>query len=1256
MQRAVDLPGTDPDALDVGSAAAYWLPDYLDDSAWREHAPFLFWLIQHHHPQSFVELGVGTGYSYFAACQAVQRLGLTTNCYAVDWWKGDEHAGFVGPEVFERFKAYHDSRYAGFSQILRSTFDEALPYFVDGSVDLLHIDGRHFYDDVRHDFESWRPKLSNRAIVLFHDTNVRERDFGVFRFWAELAPNFPHFEFLHGNGLGVLGVGRDLPERVSSLFRAYPERAGVLRAIYARLGGSLTERRELERLKQEILDKERRFEEERHAFALKLGELDEESKSIGAERLEWRRRATQQEQKLAIANAKLRDLKQEAALQQTEQVQLQAALSRREGELETLNQSYAVRLARRYVWRVSHRLPLGKALRRLRGERKAEPELRGHIETDLSPRYVGNGLALVLCGWCYSTGARIRRLTILADGVAYKVPKHSLPRADVWQTYAHELEQPGNALCSGFKALLPLAGSSEMRRTKLVLGAELTDGRRLQLDAGEVSLLPGQRRSPVKVTWPSEGAKVAIVMATWEPPRALFAEQIESLRAQTHRNFVVIISDDGSAPEQRAAIKQVIGNDPRFVLLCNETRLGFYGNFERCLEHVPADAEFVALCDQDDRWASDKLETLLGAMRPGVMLAYSDMVIVAEDGHEICPSFSRLRPDNSEDFAALLVANTITGAASLFRAELLTSALPFPERLGHGYHDHWLGLVARTKGSVAFVERPLHFYVQHGDNVIGHVGALKPARSCEALRRALTNSGEATGFLERLKDAESTADFILHKAVLATTLLLREPKAVPATKRVLERFRHAAESLPILVGEAFRAKILGRQSLKTESQMLCAEVSSRIVRGITLLRRRQLAHALGVQDLRAPSRRNLVLGGESSITWIMRNLSPLRLAPSPRAPRRVNLLLQMIDFRYVFGGYLAMFNLALRLKRDGMLVRIVLLERGTLDLKAWRKESERYGELKSLFDEIEIVQRYDRDIPLDVSPDDAFVATSCWSAHVAHHAVRELKRERFVFLVQEYEPVFVPMNTINALFRQAYDLPHFAVFSTDLLRGYFEAEQIGLFATSDGASRSVTFRNAIHHSKVTAESLARSSRRLLFYARPEEHAARNLFELGTMALAELVSEGDFDVSRWSFHGLGSIDTLLRIDLGRGVELKLLPRLSLQEYQAVLPTFDVGLSLMLTPHPSLVPLEMAAAGMKTVTNVFANKTAERLLSISSNLVPVAPTVHDIKSGLRRAMTETDDIDGRVRGAEIEWPGNWEEAFDESVMSKLRAFLA
>jgi hypothetical protein len=216
----------------------FWTPERQVQSAWSEHVPFAFWLVDVLRPATVVELGTHAGVSYSGLCQAVKTLGLQTRCYAVDTWTGDEHAGFYGEGLYQEFADFHDSRYGAFSRLIRSTFDEALPHFEDGSIDLLHIDGLHTYEAVRHDFLSWLPKLAPRAVVLFHDTNVRERNFGVFRLWEAVSAGKQHFNFLHGHGLGVLGNGNEHPAPLSSLFDTTSDhrRVGAVRAIFAHLG------------------------------------------------------------------------------------------------------------------------------------------------------------------------------------------------------------------------------------------------------------------------------------------------------------------------------------------------------------------------------------------------------------------------------------------------------------------------------------------------------------------------------------------------------------------------------------------------------------------------------------------------------------------------------------------------------------------------------------------------------------------------------------------------------------------------------------------------------------------------------------------------------------------------------------------------------------------------------------------------------------------------------------------------------------
>jgi hypothetical protein len=222
------------------SPVSYREPELTRPSGWTEHAPFAFWLVEAMRPQSIVELGVHNGFSYFVLCQAVRALALDATCFGIDHWTGDHHAGFYGDDVHDAV-CRHNRRYDGFSRLIRAEFSDARAQFADGSIDLLHIDGFHSYEAVRQDFESWLPKLSDRGVILFHDIAEYGRGFGVHRLWSELREQYPHFEFAHGHGLGVLGTGQNLAGPVNALFEATldPASADAIRTVYRRLGASL---------------------------------------------------------------------------------------------------------------------------------------------------------------------------------------------------------------------------------------------------------------------------------------------------------------------------------------------------------------------------------------------------------------------------------------------------------------------------------------------------------------------------------------------------------------------------------------------------------------------------------------------------------------------------------------------------------------------------------------------------------------------------------------------------------------------------------------------------------------------------------------------------------------------------------------------------------------------------------------------------------------------------------------------------------
>lgn len=214
-------------------------PLWLEETAWAEHIPFAMFLVAALRPRVVVELGAYRGVSYCAFCQAVKSLKTETKCYAVDTWQGDAHAGLLEENVLTKLEAHHNPLYADFSRLVQSTFDEALMHFAENSIDLLHIDGFHTYEAVKYDFQTWLPKISERGIVLFHDTNVWEHDFGVWKFWAESKEKYPHFEFLHGHGLGILSVGTEIPNELKFLFETRETEAKLVRTFFYQLGSRI---------------------------------------------------------------------------------------------------------------------------------------------------------------------------------------------------------------------------------------------------------------------------------------------------------------------------------------------------------------------------------------------------------------------------------------------------------------------------------------------------------------------------------------------------------------------------------------------------------------------------------------------------------------------------------------------------------------------------------------------------------------------------------------------------------------------------------------------------------------------------------------------------------------------------------------------------------------------------------------------------------------------------------------------------------
>jgi hypothetical protein len=880
----------------------------------------------------------------------------------------------------------------------------------------------------------------------------------------------------------------------------------------------------------------------------------------------------------------------------------------------------------------------------------ADPSL--HVQLDISlpdELAVGTGTALFVAGTCFTPDAEVDELELVVDGAAQPVTAHGMPRLDTLRA----LDVPASYR-SGFWGLARVAPRPGADACELTLRARLADGRTATAALGRLTLAVPP--APLKIAPPAPGAGpvVAICMATYEPPAELVRAQLDSIRAQTHTNWVCVVSDDCSSPARFAALRDLIGDDPRFVVSRSDRRLGFYRNFERALSLAPAGADYVALADQDDVWHADKLTTLLAELGDA-RLVYSDARIIGPGGDVISATYWDRRENNHDDLLSVLVANSVTGAASLFPRELLRDALPFPPAQFAHFHDHWLALVALGLGEIRFVDRPLYDYVQHGDATLGHAGANRMVSLRERLGGLRGDPRERVRKW-RMHYFVDASRLLQETAILRARLGERMP---PARRRALDRFERADASAGALARLALRG---ARDLVRARPETLGAEWMLAYAFGwrrlVALTAGAGPEARLRLDAVPPPAldpRPGLHAPAEPALRVLGEKVAPLRLAVRDDAPARVNLLIPTIDLAHFFGGYIAKANLALRLARRGIRVRLVTVDPvGTLP-RSWRQDLEAYAGLAGLFDHVEVA--FGRESAgLDVSRSDSWIATTWWTAHVAHAAASELGLDRVAYLIQEYEPFTFPMGSYAALAAGSYDIPHFAVFSTELLRDYFRRHGIGVYraGAAAGDAASASFQNAITaiEPPSAAELAGRRTRRLLFYARPEPHAARNMYEVGILGLSRAVQRGG--LAGFTLHGIGTVRGARRVDLG-GAALELLPRSSQATYGALLREHDVGLALMYTPHPSLVPIEMASAGMLTVTNAFENKTPEAMAAISPNLITAEPAIDAIAAALLHAAAGAGDAERRLHGSRVAWSRDWDTSFDAALLDRLAGFL-
>lgn len=212
---------------------------------------------------------------------------------------------------------------------------------------------------------------------------------------------------------------------------------------------------------------------------------------------------------------------------------------------------------------------------------------------------------------------------------------------------------------------------------------------------------------------------IYIILSTYNGAKYL-AEQLDSLITQDYHPFKILIRDDGSKDETRQVLENY-STRYNFISVIYGQNVGAIQSFFELLKAVPAEANYVAFCDQDDFWAKDKISraakmiAVLPAQAPAMYCSRLDVV----DAHLKHIFYSHV-PRRGATFSSALVENIATGCSMLINqaaVKLIVNHIPDTKKIL--MHDWWIYLLATAFGRVVYDPEARILYRQHGANVVG---------------------------------------------------------------------------------------------------------------------------------------------------------------------------------------------------------------------------------------------------------------------------------------------------------------------------------------------------------------------------------------------------------------------------------------------------------------------------------------------------------------------------------------------------------
>jgi hypothetical protein len=340
--------------------------------------------------------------------------------------------------------------------------------------------------------------------------------------------------------------------------------------------------------------------------------------------------------------------------------------------------------------------------------------------------------------------------------------------------------------------------------------------------------------------------------------------------------------------------------------------------------------------------------------------------------------------------------------------------------------------------------------------------------------------------------------------------------------------------------------------------------------------------------------------------FTINEILPVACRRSQHEWNRINLLIPALSARYVFGGIRTALDFFEALMEEPVAARIIITDEVSSDLagiagwKDWLQVDAEQDNTASK----QIVcfgNRYQRSIP--VAKGDVFVATAWWTAYAGERIQQwqesewKTKAAPLVYCIQDFEPGFYKWSSRYLLAESTYHNKNsIAVINSPSLANYFEKQGFRF-------SKKYVFTPVLHPVlKMQAAKLPEGKRnkQILFYGRPS--VERNAIELIIAAL-RIWSANYANASNWTIVSAGEDYTAPA--LLNGAKISVLGKLSIDAYAKLLSDSAIGIALMVSPHPSYPPVEMAAFGMQVISNRFPEKDLSADFANIASLETVTP---------------------------------------------------